>query len=38
VERVSLAANFRALPVTDANDGERVVCFRTFVPGPAALI
>jgi hypothetical protein len=38
VERVSLAASFRALPVTDANDGEQVVCFRTFVPGPAALV
>lgn len=37
-ERISLAASFRALPVTDANDGERAVCFRTFVPPAFALI
>lgn len=37
-ERISLAANFRALPVTDSNDGERVVCFRTFVPPAWALV
>jgi hypothetical protein len=38
LERVSLSATFRALPVTDANDGEQVVCFRTFLPSPATLI
>lgn len=26
-------AKFRALPVTDGNDGEQVVCYRTYVPG-----
>ncbi|HVT97132.1 MAG TPA: hypothetical protein VHE33_06465 [Acidobacteriaceae bacterium] len=38
LERVALSATFRALPVTDANDGEQVVCFRTFLPSPATLI
>jgi hypothetical protein len=33
-ERLSLAGSFRALPVKDANDGEQVVCFRTYLPGP----
>ena len=37
-ERVSLSATFRALPVTDANDSERVVCFRTFIPPAFALV
>lgn len=37
-ERVSLAATFRALPVTDANDGERAVCFRTFIPATSVLV
>lgn len=37
-ERVSLSATFRALPVTDANDSERVVCFRTFIPPASALV
>lgn len=26
-------AKFRALPITDGNDGEQVVCYRTYVPG-----
>jgi hypothetical protein len=38
LERFALSATFRALPVTDANDGEPVVCFRTFLPSPAMLI
>jgi hypothetical protein len=38
LERFSLNAVFRALPVTDANDAEQVVCFRSFLPSPAALI
>lgn len=38
LERISLNATFRALPVTDANDGEQVVCFRSFLPGAAMLI
>jgi hypothetical protein len=34
LERVRLAATFRALPVKDANDGEQIVCFRSYLPGP----
>lgn len=37
LERVALNASFRALPVTDLNDGEQVVCFRSFLLGPAML-
>ncbi|MEO6924350.1 MAG: hypothetical protein ABI142_11030 [Bryocella sp.] len=33
LERVRLAAAFRALPVKDANDGETVLCFRSYLPG-----
>lgn len=33
LEKVRLAGYFRALPVIDANDGERVVCFRSYLPG-----
>ena len=33
LERVKLAGAFRALPVKDANDGETVVCFRSYLPG-----
>ncbi|MFZ0271761.1 MAG: hypothetical protein WB524_08655 [Acidobacteriaceae bacterium] len=38
LERLALSATFRALPVTDANDGEQIVCFRTFLPSPVTLI
>ena len=38
LERIALSAAFRALPVTDANDGAQVVCFRSFLPSAAALI
>jgi hypothetical protein len=38
LERVALNAGFRALPVTDSNDGERVVCFRSFLPGGVTLL
>ncbi len=31
--RMRLAGSFRALPVKDANDGEKVVCFRSYLPG-----
>lgn len=34
LERVRLAGAFRALPVTDANDGASVVCFRSYLPAP----
>lgn len=37
-ERVSLSATFRAMPVTDSNDAERVVCFRTYIPPVSALV
>jgi hypothetical protein len=33
LERVRLSGAFRALPVKDANDGETVVCFRSYLPG-----
>jgi hypothetical protein len=32
LEKVRLAGSFRALPVRDANDGEMVVCFRSYLP------
>lgn len=32
LERVRLAGTFRALPVKDANDGETVLCFRSYLP------
>jgi hypothetical protein len=33
LERVKLTGAFRALPVKDANDGETVLCFRSYLPG-----
>jgi hypothetical protein len=33
-----LKGRFLALPVTDPLDGERVLCYRTFLPAPRALI
>ncbi len=38
IRQMLLHAQFRALPVVDANDGERVYCFRTYVPSVNALI
>lgn len=38
LERIALNAGFRALPVTDANDGEQVVCFRSFLPANVTLL
>ncbi len=38
LERIALSAVFRALPVTDTNDGEQVVCFRSFFPSPNTLV
>jgi len=38
LERIALGAAFRALPVTDSNDGEQVVCFRSFLPSFATLV
>ncbi|MDR3725027.1 MAG: hypothetical protein P4K83_11130 [Terracidiphilus sp.] len=36
--RVLLKAQFAALPVTDPLDGERVVCYRSFLPAANALV
>lgn len=33
-----LAGSFRALPVSDALDGENILCFRTYLPTATALI
>jgi hypothetical protein len=38
LERVLLTGEFRALPVTDPLDGERVVCYRSFLPAAHALV
>jgi hypothetical protein len=32
IEAVSLAASFRAMPVTDPLDGETVLCYRSYLP------
>ena len=32
LERIRLAAAFRALPIKDSNDGETVLCFRSYLP------
>jgi len=37
-DRVLLIGRFLALPVTDSLDGEKVVCYRSFIPAPNALI
>jgi hypothetical protein len=36
--RVLLKAQFLALPVTDPLDGERILCYRSFLPAPNALV
>jgi len=36
--RVLLKGQFLALPVTDPLDGERVLCYRSFLPAPNALV
>jgi hypothetical protein len=33
LEQIRLAGAFRALPVKDTNDGEMVLCFRSYLPG-----
>ena len=38
IERIALSTSFRALPVTDANDGQQAVCFRSFLPSAMTLI
>lgn len=37
-ERVLLRGQFLALPVTDPLDGERTLCYRSFLPAPQALV
>ena len=32
LEQMRLSGSFRALPVVDANDGESVLCFRSYLP------
>jgi hypothetical protein len=36
--RMLLKGRFLALPVTDPLDGERVLCYRSFLPAPKALV
>ncbi len=36
--RIVLKGQFLALPVTDPLDGERVLCYRSFLPAPSALV
>jgi len=38
LQRVMLKGQFLALPVTDPLDGERVLCYRSFVPAANALV
>jgi len=38
LERVLLKGQFLALPVTDPLDGERVVCYRSFLPATNTLV
>ncbi len=38
LSRVLLKGQYLAMPVTDALDGERVVCYRSYLPAPNALI
>ncbi|WP_446745005.1 hypothetical protein [Silvibacterium acidisoli] len=38
LDRIALAAGFRALPATDANDGQQVVCYRTYLPSAQTLV
>lgn len=33
LEAMCLSAEFRSMPVTDCNDGEHVLCYRSFLPG-----
>lgn len=38
LERIRLAAAFRALPIRDAVDGETVIAYRTYTPAPTRAI
>lgn len=37
-QRVAQTAEFRALTVTDANDGAQAVCFRSYIPAGATML
>jgi hypothetical protein len=37
LQRVLLKGQFLALPVTDPLDGERVICYRSFLPAAKAM-
>jgi hypothetical protein len=38
LDRIALVAGFRALPAPDANDGQQVVCYRTYLPSAQTLV
>jgi hypothetical protein len=38
LERWGLEAALRALPITDAVDGEQVLCYRTYLPAAGTQI
>jgi len=38
LERILLKGEFHALPVTDPLDGERILCYRSFLPAPKSLL
>ncbi len=38
LERILLRGQFRALPVADPLDGERILCYRSFLPPTKALV
>lgn len=38
LERLKLSAEFRALPTKDLNDGETVLCYRSYLPAPMRAI
>ena len=38
LERIALHAQFTALPVTDPLDGERILCYRSYLPAKNALV
>jgi hypothetical protein len=38
IEMIGPQAAFRALPVVDGNDGEQVLCYRTYLPAASALV
>jgi hypothetical protein len=33
-----LQGKFRAIPVTDATDGQQALCYRTFMPAATTLL